>query len=193
MGDIYAHLAGQKSFGHYLVSPENNKTRISALDIDADQESRDRAVAGDPDVWREIIYMAEGLAFRAKRLAWEAKIPITVMLSYGGGKGLHVIIVHAEEVDAGAARGFGEGILGSFQCFHLHRGDIFWKHDDFYQDLTIEVFPKQTSVKKGQYGNLMRLPFGVNPKTGLKAFAVKPGGGLVPDDPVRALQWGSLR
>ena len=34
MGDVVAHVLGEKSFGHYLIDPDTNKCRVFALDID---------------------------------------------------------------------------------------------------------------------------------------------------------------
>lgn len=196
MRNIHDHIEGTRSWGHYLLDTDST-TKIFAYDIDADAEYRHVVTnPNDPGyerMWFIIHTMAEGLGSRAQRVSREIGINCKVILNYGGGKGMHVIGIFDEPLPAEASRSLAEAILGSFNCFQLHRGDIFWKHKEYYPELTIEIFPKQTKVDPGGYGNLMRLPLGVNAKTGRNAFLVKPGKILVPDDPIYALLEGSFR
>jgi hypothetical protein len=91
-------------------------------------------------------------------------------VTYTGAKGVHVYgftgLMPAVDVRAGA-----EFVLDKLDCFEPHLGNNFFKHkvdpssvEDSYRCFTIEVFPKQTEVKPGGYGNLMRLPLGRNLK-----------------------------
>lgn len=194
--DMQEHLAGKKSWGHYLLNTDNT-TKVFAFDIDVDEELR-HVVTGRDDhplyyqTWDHLHTVAVGLGSRTKRMAGD--LGVTTVLSYGGGKGLHVLGIWENPVPASESRMIAEAILGSFNCFHPHRGDIFWKHNEYYPELTIEVFPKQTEIASGGFGNLMRLPLGRNPKTGKEAFLVKPGSTfLQPDDPIGALREGSFR
>ena len=59
-------------------------------------------------------------------------------------------------------------VLDMLDEFEPVRGKNFYEHknDDpihgFKTNFSIEVFPKQTSIDGGGYGNLMRLPLGKN-------------------------------
>lgn len=91
-------------------------------------------------------------------------------VTYTGAKGVHVYgftgLMPAADVRAGA-----EFVMDKLGCFEPHLGNNFFKHkidpttvEDSFRCFTIEVFPKQTEVKAGGYGNLMRLPLGKNLK-----------------------------
>ncbi len=91
-------------------------------------------------------------------------------VTYTGAKGVHVYgftgLMPAADVRAGA-----EFVLEKLGCYEPYLGNNFFKHkldptsvEDSARCFTIEVFPKQTEVKPGGYGNLMRLPLGKNLK-----------------------------
>jgi hypothetical protein len=197
MKDVDDHISGKRSWGHYLLDTDNN-TKMFAFDIDVDKPYRHIATnRADPeyyDLWELVVTMASGLGSRSR---WwcrdEFGLEPKVMLSYGGGKGMHVLGVFDDLVPATVARAIAEGILLSFGCFKRSKGDIFWKHETDYPELELEVFPKQTEVKPGGYGNLMRMPLGINPKTGLPGHFVIPETALKEDDPLATLQEGSWR
>lgn len=93
---------------------------------------------------------------------------IPALVTYTGGKGVHVygFTGHMDAVDA---REGAISVLESFGRFEPAAGQNFYRdtETDFFRSLnnfTIEVFPKQTKVEPGHYGNLMRLPFGRNLK-----------------------------
>lgn len=123
---------------------------------------------------------------------------IPALVTYTGGKGVHVYgftgHLDAENVRAGAIH-----VLESLNRFKPVAGQNFYGdtnthwYDSFAANLTIEVFPKQTTVEPGHYGNLMRLPFGRNLKNPHDpTFIVDeraPGNMLVPlKDPYTALE-----
>lgn len=99
----------------------------------------------------------------------KATLNLPVAVTYTGNKGIHVYgftgPLPAEQVQEAAMI-----CLDSLDCFEATRGKVFFKHKcadpiDGYPNLSIEVFPKQTTVSgKGGFGNLMRLPLGVNRK-----------------------------
>ncbi len=116
----------------------------------------------------------------ARTIASEFDIPTAV--TYTGAKGVHVYgftgLLDAKDVREGA-----ELILKKTDRYNLHLGSNFFKYkpimggnsrtsrdmteidDDLSnQCFTVEVFPKQTEIKEGGYGNLMRLPLGKNLK-----------------------------
>lgn len=182
MGDLRSHLKGVNTYGHYLVSPEG-KCRLFAFDIDLNKtgvwkDMDDVEHNCEPrEIWRDVTHpgreqllielrcMAEGLAIRTKRM-----YDIPVAVAYSGSKGLHVY-AWTGSIDAGEARKAADEVFKSFGCFEQSRGENFWIHSAAaYPNISIERFPKQSSVGDGGFGNLMRLPLGVNKKSGNKGF-----------------------
>lgn len=182
--DIVDHIEGKKTWGHYLVDDENN-CRIAAFDIDLKSKSLWKNDDGllveiEPrSVWLseesftkldlqiQLRCMAEGLALRARR-----RTSLDVGVAYSGNKGVHVYIFFPSPIPAVAARTAAEDILESFGCFERIRGEHLWAHSSSYHSLEIEVFPKQDTIREGGLGNLMRLPLGINLKSGQSSFFV---------------------
>ena len=198
---VQAHIAGDISIGHYLIDPADNATKMFAIDIDPDEPTKKQleanpdirnpralAMAGDPKVWGEMIILAQSLCEIIER-----KIRCRPLVSYGGAKGLHVIAPVKQRTSALHLRKMGEAILSN-RGFASHKGVNFWK-SDAWPDLTLEIFPKQVEVDDDSYGNLMRLPLGVNPKTGREAYFLPQGVTMLgtPDDPEEALEFGTCR
>lgn len=109
----------------------------------------------------------------ARTIHSELGIPTAV--TYTGRKGIHVYGFTGLIPASGAAEGANH-VLDKLGCFKPHRGINFFKHievhnqdgsinhEDSFQCLEIEVFPKQIDIKPGGYGNLIRLPLGKNLK-----------------------------
>lgn len=212
MPDLVDHLAGAKTYGHYLVSPEG-RCRVFCFDIDLkpagslrtwDDETGDWAYrpieprqvwAGSDgedrtDLVLQLRCMAEGLALRVKRT-----LGVPAAVAYSGSKGMHVYGLTGS-MDASDARTLAVGVLESFECFEPARGMAFWKHSNAYDSLEIEVFPKQDDIREGGFGNLVRLPLGINRKSGQSGFFLDltaPTNVLRADDPFLALTEGSVR
>jgi hypothetical protein len=133
--------------------------------------------------------LAEGLA---RRIDEVLNIPVAIVDS--GGKGLHVY-GFTGSILASQAQALANMILEEGP-WERSKGNAFWRHrnaDTFgtYQYVEIEVFPKQTELPPGGYGNLMKLPLGINRKTGRPAKFISVRGGLnqLPEmDPMKALQ-----
>ena len=120
--------------------------------------------------------VAEGLA---RKIDSVLGIPVAILDS--GGKGLHVY-GFTGSVPASAAQELANSILEAGP-WERSKGNAFWRHyaadkHGTYQYLEIEVFPKQTELEPGGYGNLMKLPLGVNRKTGRKSTFISTRGGL---------------
>lgn len=208
LADLVAHVEGQKTYGHYLVDAEG-RTRLFAFDIDFEttgtwrsDPSAERQAINPREVWfgedsacrRDLLVqlrcMAEGLAIRTHRL-----LEIPVAVSYSGHKGMHVY-AFTGPVDASDARAAAVEVLDSFGVFAPSRGHNFYKHTEGYDSLAIEVFPKQDKISEGGFGNLLRLPLGINQKSGQYGVFVDLRSGydrIVADNPLAALTNGSLR
>lgn len=207
MADIEDHLAGRRSLGHYLVSPDDT-CRLFAFDIDLPKmggwcrDSDGEWVDGNPrDLWLAgedgigylthiLRSLAEALTIRVRDL-----LDIPTVTSYSGCKGLHVYGLTGI-VPAADARGAATDVLRSFGTFEPTRGDNFWRRTpsgdkpSAWSQLDIEVFPKQDSLDGKDLGNLLRLPLGINKKSGMEAFFLDvetPLNKLVPADPESVL------
>lgn len=128
--------------------------------------------------------MAEGLALRINRT-----LKISVAISNSGGKGLHVY-GFTGLMPGEVLRKFALEVLDSFG-FVPTKGNNFFMQPHDYKALEIEIFPKQGSLEGKDLGNLMKLPLGVNRKTGIRSEFISCRVGynaLQAMDPVRALE-----
>lgn len=220
MSDVKAHLSGDRSLGHYLMG-EDGTVKLWAFDIDLKKTGlwmnitkEDELLGGGQEcnpreLWHQTDHpsreyfttllrcMAEGLAIRANRLC-NGEYPIAI--AYSGNKGLHVY-GFTGPVPADEARAEATEVLKSFNCFEPSRGTNFWVHTGdagYAKNLEIEIFPKQDNLDGKELGNLMRLPLGINAKSGQEAFFIDTRCGynqLKKYDPMKALngeyEWGN--
>lgn len=185
---LLSHIAGDRSYGHYLLNQEN-KCKFFAFDVDLEKKGsypvdpwsedpstqvyqefnpreswRDRAHPGRPWMKLQLRTLAGLLASAIHR---ELEIPVAAY--YSGNKGVHVYgftgLADAWQVREGARL-----VLDSMACWEPLRGENFFQHRDKdpfegYPNISVEVFPKQdTMTDKSGLGNLMRTPLGKNLK-----------------------------
>lgn len=127
-------------------------------------------------------------AFRWVRIVlWEAIQSITRQvkanldlpeLTIITGGGAHIFVPLPEPMPAADARSAGIEIMASLPNAK-QRNEIFFDYGTF-QELSIEVFPKQDSIEGKNFGNLIRLPFGWHYEAGIRTFAVDPSSQNVP-------------
>lgn len=210
--DVIAHVQGERTYGHYVVS-QNDTCRMFAFDIDLkktghwlDIESESWKPCDPRDVWLadetpakrdirgQLIYTAAALSGRTRGL-----LDIKTMIAYSGSKGLHVYGILDPGTPAGDARDAALMVLQSFAGdFIVSRGANFWDREG-YPAVEVEVYPKQDTVRGDGFGNLLRLPLGINRKTGQRGFFVKmfadrlSDDPFVEDDPILAMTHGSSR
>lgn len=130
----------------------------------------------------------------AARTATLLEVPVAV--SYSGNKGVHVYGLVGEQ-PARDVRIAAELILDSFDGRYApSRGRNFFRdNDEAFDCLSIEVFPKQESLDGKDLGNLIRLPLGINRKSGLRGYFLlntTEYGYLREADAMTAMQEGSL-
>lgn len=218
--DFNDHLTGTRTLGHYVLGTDNTaKFFCFDLDLDPEGfYILDEDPDGDPDDPAEVIAkavrcnpreewlntenpqaqayftrtlrtLAEGLAYRATRL----HPGLHVAIANSGGKGLHVYGFMSKPEPATDVRWVARTILEDVpNQFAPVRGDAFWKHKTTgaFSNITIEVFPKQDTLSEDGLGNLIRLPLGINRKTGNRGYFVncKSGYNKLPEmDALRAL------
>lgn len=217
--DFQDHFAGKRTLGHYLVAPDNT-CKLFAFDIDLDKDGwwidttstsddgdlasllKDGIKCNPRSVWaaqdppEAVAYftttlrgLADGLAAATHRLFGG---DVHVAIANSGGKGLHVY-GFTGSMPAADVREYARAVLMEFGgIFEPQRGDNFWKHtaQGAYRNLTIEIFPKQDNLDGKDLGNLMRLPLGVNRKTGRRGHFITSNASyarLIEMDPMRAL------
>lgn len=193
MDHLLAHIAGERTYGHYLLSPES-EAKLFVFDIDI-STCLDKDTGKYTGTWvdfdsgevhnqvnplllwgtrtREAAPARAWLKYQLKlighRFADEIrKIGVDTAVAYSGHKGIHVYgftgKMSASEVRDGALL-----VMDRMGEFEPYRGQNFWRHknpepEHGFQNFSIEVFPKQTSLEGKSLGNLVRLPLGVNHK-----------------------------
>lgn len=197
---LNAHLAGETSYGHYLLA-QDDSCKLFAFDVDLEKAGFLPTIPLDPEAdnyqawsdsfapcdpreaWRNRAHPGRPwmkIQFRmiahilAKAISSELEIPTAA--AYSGAKGIHVY-GFTGKVPAEDAREAAMIVLDSIGDFEPLRGQNFFRHKDTspvdgYPNLSIEVFPKQSSLEGKDLGNLMRLPLGRNMKTADPTFFI---------------------
>lgn len=181
---LEAHLAGDKTYGHYLLDLDDN-CKLVAFDVDL-KKSGHMLVADDVDetyevddlraFWRDrsqpqrkylklcMNLIAQELVFGIESLG----LPWAV--AYSGNKGFHVY-AFTGVLNAALAREAAFLVMEAMPLWTPQKGDNFYEYTDaerskgLFSNFTIEIFPKQDSLEGKDLGNLMRLPLGRNIKS----------------------------
>lgn len=189
----YVTLPNWEELDPNISDAEVDKLTVITEGVNPRELWLDRRAA---DARRWYKYQMKALAY--KLVSACSEIGIGSAAAYSGAKGVHVY-GFTGEMPAAEAREGAQMVLDLVDEFELYKGRNFYKHknpDPFhgYQNFSIEVFPKQDSLKSKDLGNLMRLPLGRNQKTNDPTFfldMVTPLGMMVPHtDPVKLLESG---
>jgi hypothetical protein len=148
-------------------------------------------------------FLLAGLREEAHRLARGITelLEIPTAVAYSGSKGLHVY-GFTGRIPAAEARVAANAVIEHLGRWTPERGKHFFGNTitdltEPQRNICLEVFPKQDTLSSpDSFGNLIRLPLGVNRKSGHKGFFVdlrSPWGTLAERNPVEALtvsdQW----
>lgn len=152
------HLLGNYTVGVYPVRLDNTVSYI-AFDLDVAKFAVPRAISSER-TWNILMNRVHKTACTLVDLAAAQEVPMYIEDS--GFKGRHCWIFLDTPIPAGVAKKFGDLLKNQLSGLP--------------SDITIEVFPKQTSVRKGGLGNLIKLPLGVHKRTGRRALFVTPDG-----------------
>ncbi len=152
------HMLGNYTIGAYPVRLDNTVSYI-AFDLDIAKFAVPRAIHSER-TWNMLISRIHQVARRLVDLAAAQETPMYIEDS--GFKGRHCWIFLDTPIPAGVAKKFGDLLKNQL-------GKV-------PSEITIEVFPKQTSVRKGGLGNLIKLPLGIHKRTGKRALFVRPDG-----------------
>ena len=127
-------------------------------------------------LWRTRSYVGrKWMKGEMMAIAWRIAATVREQLgmktavAYSGYKGLHVYAFLTNPIPAEDGREGAQIVLEDFMKATAVRGSNFYKVAntdslDANENISIEIFPKQTKVQEGGYGNLMRLPLGRNLK-----------------------------
>lgn len=189
--DIEAHLNGSQTFGHYVLSPDD-QCKLFAFDIDLKKDNPKTGFRGSyvpnfgqspstvefcdvREAWHNRKHSGrDWLKYQLKMTAHrlmaviDKELELPCAAAYTGNKGVHVYAftgtISADEAFDGA-----HIVLDALGEWSPTRGANFFEHANIdpllgYPNLSIEVFPKQKSLDGKSLGNLLRLPLGKNLK-----------------------------
>lgn len=150
------HILGNFTIGSYPVRLDNT-VNFMAFDFDVAKFALKKAITSER-LWANL--MRRVLALGCRLLDICASNDIPAYLEDSGFKGYHVWVFMESPVPAGVAKKCGDLLIAQI--------------NPMPQDITVEVFPKQTTVKSGGLGNLIKLPLGIHRKTGKRSLFVSP-------------------
>lgn len=134
--EVSEHLAGFSSYGVYTTDPEDQTVRFICWDLDTHDE----------DALAHLTKLVSRLVINTGHLDTSC-----LMLESSGNKGKHVwLFLDQPVVAAKVRRWVARDFLPEWTSGARENG---WP-------VAIEVFPKQDVVGEGNFGNLVKLPFG---------------------------------
>jgi len=106
---------------------------------------------------------AEEVARKLMEYIMKTEYANAILLEHTGGRGYHLWLFFENRVTARQAKHIAEKLAEA-------------------AGVRCEIFPKQTKIVEGGYGNLVRLPLGIHRKTGLRSTLIEPDdiGKIVP-------------
>lgn len=162
------HLLGIHTLGVYQLDL-SSKVKWIAFDLDLEKSHLDDLHDRDFRSWLDQGFQQVIANFRTVLKTYHLEPNV----EFSGYKGYHIWILLEEKVSASFARGFAQRIAAQVSLENL--------------PLKIEIFPKQSRVSSANYGNLVKLPYGVHKLSGLPSSMLAEDGSLIPvTDFVRA-------
>lgn len=157
------HIIGNFTVGAYPVRLDNT-VNFMAFDFDVAKFALNKAITSER-LWSGLMRRVLALGRRMLDICAANQIPAYIEDS--GFKGYHVWVFMDSPIPAGVAK----------KCADL----LITGLTPMPQDITVEVFPKQTNVRTGGLGNLIKLPLGIHKRTGRRAVFISPDSGPLPD------------
>ncbi|MCL6622952.1 MAG: tetratricopeptide repeat protein [Syntrophobacterales bacterium] len=152
------HILGNYTIGVYPVRLDNTVNFI-VFDLDLAKFAVNRAITSRR-TWEAQMAKVHQAACRLLDAAAAQDLP--AYLEDSGFKGRHVWIFLEAPMPAGVARKCGQLLAASIL--------------PLTPEVTLEVFPRQATVKPGSLGNLIKLPLGIHRRTGQRALFISPDG-----------------
>jgi group II intron reverse transcriptase/maturase len=148
---VKEHLQGHTTLGVY-VSRTDNSVNFLVFDIDLKKGSVSKQDNLTNSAQNETLEVANKIKEYCNSLGISAYIEKT------GGRGHHCWIFFSEPLKAGLARDFGKHILRNI--------------GELPKDVDVEIFPKQDNVAPEGLGSLIKLPLGIDRKTGRRSLFI---------------------
>jgi hypothetical protein len=133
---VERHLSGEDRVGIYLFQPGTDWVKVGAFDLD----DHNGACS-----WNDMLAKSDALVKELEKRGLKG-----VRFRSSGGNGIHVWVLFDAPVKANSLRGLMNEVLTTVG---LREGA-----DGGLAAGVCEIFPKQTKVAKGGYGNLIALP-----------------------------------
>lgn len=152
------HILGNYTIGAYPVRLDNTVNYV-ALDLDVAKFALNKAITSQK-AFSALMTKAQKVACDIVDCAAAHDLPAYIEDS--GFKGRHCWIFLDTPIPAAAG----------MKLAMLLRNEIM----PLPQELTVELFPKQSSVRSGGLGNLIKLPLGLHRRTGNRALFLQPDG-----------------
>jgi tetratricopeptide (TPR) repeat protein len=157
------HILGNYTVGIYQLRMDNTVTFI-AFDIDIPKYLLPRIIA-DHFLWEKHMKKLQRLASQLMDIAAAHNLPLYIEDT--GFKGRHCWIFLESPLPAKVARRL---------AFSLRN-----RLGELPPEVQLEVFPKQTMVKAGGLGSLIKLPLGIHRRSGKRALFITPEGEPYPN------------
>ncbi|AEE15335.1 DNA primase small subunit [Thermodesulfobium narugense DSM 14796] len=152
------HILGNLTVGVYQLRIDNSVCFI-VFDIDV-EKSKLLDYFQKPTERRKIDSLLLSTAQEIYNIC--TSLDIFSYIEDSGYKGRHVWVFLRQGIQAHKAKKFGNYIIS--------------KLGKLSKEINIELFPKQTFVKSGGLGNLVKLPLGIHIKSGRRSIFLNPDG-----------------
>ena len=143
--EVAEHLAGFATYGTYTTDPADNTVSYVCWDLDVHDE----------EAWDTLRSHIVKFVLSTGTTSCEC-----LLAEFSGNKGKHAWLFLDTPTDARKVRRWIQrDFLPGWQAVARERG---WP-------VELEIFPKQDHVPEGQFGNLVKLPFGTHQVSGKKS------------------------
>lgn len=140
------HLAGKITLGAYQLRADGTAAWL-CLDVDANK----------PDEYS----LEQARALTRLLLAKATRMGLPTVCEDTGNKGYHIWIFVPEGASAALLRSLGDLLV-----------DETLNEEGEFAGVHVEIFPKQTQLQNGEFGNLVKIPLGIHKKTGRRCQIV---------------------
>jgi hypothetical protein len=164
---VLRHLRGDITLGTYLLDIQD---RVKVIIVDLDRRDRN-PIGGLKAAFQSL---AAEILKRANRIG------LLGALEDSGSRGIHVWFLFETGIPASRARAAARFLDGLGSAHPL---------------ISLEIFPKQDTRGPGGYGNLIKLPWGINRKSGNRSVFVDSNldtAGTWPDGQVQFLKSAAI-
>ena len=144
------HLLGIQTLGIYQLDLMG-KVKWIVFDLDVEKSHLDNLHDPAFRLWLEQGFQKIINEFRALLKTYHLEMNV----EFSGYKGYHLWILLKEKIPAYIARNFAQRIVSQITFNGL--------------PISIEIFPKQVRTSRDNYGNLVKLPYGIHRLSGLNS------------------------